>query len=859
MSQRTPPPAPSPSQVSITIVERFDGRERSFTFPLDGRAQVKLGRTPVGGHSGPNDLVLEAPFISRDQSLIVADGEGHRFVHLGGGNAFALGETPITHQHVLRNGDVLQLYEPVSGGLVSISYASAAAPAPAGGLLVPLAGVASLTIGRLDAMLTLAHPTVSRRQATISRHADGRHLLADAGSANGTFVNGQRLRGGSSHLLAVGDVVRIGPFRLVYRGEHLEQHDDRGAFQIDVREMSLQVQGGRTILNDVSLSIAPREFVALVGGSGAGKSTLMKAICGFSRALSGSKHPVTVNGDDYYANFEAFKPQLGYVPQDDILHSSLTVREALSYAARLRLPDSDTAAIAQRVEQALAAVEMTQHVAKPIEKLSGGQRKRVSIAAELLAEPSLFFLDEPTSGLDPGLDLKMMELLRRLAESGRTVVLVTHATENIKACHQVAFMADGRLVYYGPPDQALAFFGVEKFAQIYTRLEGESNPAEPWFAAQLGAELDRWRAAHADQPRPPLSVLWEQKYRGSALRRRFVADRQGHGPPPSAVAASPAARPKRPSALRQYALLTRRYFSLLLRDRRNLLTLLLQAPIIAAMLLLLSSAASFTGVTTVEGRIARVEAQNLAFLLVAVSVWFGIINSARELTKESGIYRRERLSNLLIGPYLASKLTGLALIALVQNAILLGVVGLRVRFPGFDPPLIGPVWAEIFVTLMLISLAGTALGLLISAFAASADQAISIVPLALIPQILFAGLIFDLAPGSPAEALSWLMISRWGLDALGTSVNLNALCQLPNVLYEGEIQPQCAVTEGLGAEGAQIFGRFPFLEQGLEDASNFAGAFTHTPEHLLAMWSVLALFLVGGLALTALLLRRRDA
>jgi ABC-type multidrug transport system ATPase subunit len=865
MQAKNAPPVGIGSQVSLTVVEQYNGRERTFIYPLDGASQVKIGRTPAGGSGGPNQLILEAPFVSRDQGLILPDEHGHRLMHLGGDNAFSVSEQPVLQQHALRDGDVLSLYDPASGGAVRITYTNPLRPALATSATIPLDGIETLTLGRQGAMILLQHPTVSRKHATIIRRPDGRHLLIDGGGPNGTSLNGQQLRGGPARLLAPQDVIRIGPFRLVYTGNSLTRHDERGAFQIDVRNMSLRVPSGRMILDDVSLSIAPREFVALVGGSGAGKSTLMKAICGFSRALSGNKAPVTVNGDDYYANFDAFRPQLGYVPQDDILHSSLTVREALTYTARLRLPDIDAPMIKQRIDDALGAVQIDpKHHITPIEKLSGGQRKRVSIASELLAEPSLFFLDEPTSGLDPGLDLKMMELLRSLAENGRSVILVTHATENIKACHQVAFMADGHLVYYGPPDEALSFFGVEKFSQIYTRLDREGDASAPWFGSQLGAELAMWRSEHRNEQDPPLSVLWKRRYLRSSQYRRFVTDRQSQASRAASAtpnAASVPARRQRPSVLGQYALLTQRYFSLLFRDWRNLLTLLLQAPIIAVMLLILSTASSFTGITSVESRVARVEAQNLAFLLVAVSVWFGIINSARELTKESAIYRRERLSNLGIGTYLASKLTGLSLLALIQNLLLLLIVGMKVRFPAFDPPLLTSVWLEIFIGLMLVSLAGTALGLLISAFAASADQAISIVPLALIPQILFAGLIFDIAPRSVSEWISWLMISRWGLDALGTSLNLNALCQLPNVDYEGSIQPQCAVTDQLStsASGTQVFGQFPFLKQGLEDASNFAGAFAYTSEHLLSVWGTLAAFILVGLLLTAGLLKGRDA
>jgi len=277
----------------------------------------------------------------------------------------------------------------------------------------------------------------------------------------------------------VGDEIRIGPFRLTYTGTQLTQQDESSSIRIDA--LNLKKTGSKNVilLNDISLAIPPRKFVALVGGSGAGKSTLMDALNGLRPAQQGQ---IFYNGQDYYQNLAAFSTQLGYVPQDDIIHRELSVERALYFAAKLRLPDDFTEAqIRQRVEEVLEDVEMKHRRNLLVSRLSGGQRKRVSIALELLAKPNVFFLDEPTSGLDPGLDLKMMLLLRKLADKGHTIILVTHATTNINVCDYVCFLAQGgRLAYYGPPDDAKAFFSKATFAEIYSALEPtEENPNIP--------------------------------------------------------------------------------------------------------------------------------------------------------------------------------------------------------------------------------------------------------------------------------------------------------------------------------------------------------------------------------------------
>src|SRR5437763_5777979 len=329
-------------------------------------------------------------------------------------------------------------------------------------------------------MVVLSHPQVSGRHARLEQ-VHGGYRIIDVGSTNHVYVNTQRI---TNQLLQPGDEIRIGPYKFTYTGTQLTQQDESHVVRIDA--LHLQKVGSKhtILINDISIAIPPRKFVALVGGSGAGKSTLMDALNGLRPAQKGL---VLYNGQDYYRHLAAFSTQLGYVPQEDIIHRDLTVERALYYTARMRLPEDFTQTqIKQRIEEVLEDVDMKHRRGLLVSKLSGGQRKRVSIALELLANPSVFFLDEPTSGLDPGLDRKMMFLLRRLADKGHTIVLVTHATNNINACDYICFLAQGgRLVYFGPPEEAKKFFNKTDFAEIYSALEpSEENPNIPTEAEQ---------------------------------------------------------------------------------------------------------------------------------------------------------------------------------------------------------------------------------------------------------------------------------------------------------------------------------------------------------------------------------------
>lgn len=693
---------------------------------VDGRVVELPEGTLAIGSAADAGLVLDQRWVAPHHARIEEFGGAHQLI--------AEGTVLIAGAHVeaptmLHDGDIVRFPDPATHGLVSITYRNELAPriAPIQHFATP-PGTALLTIGRSEADMVLDQPLVSRHHADLLWR-DGKHVLRDTDSAHGTFVNGERI---VEQALKPGDVVQIGTFRLTYDGDSLDSFDQRGAIRLDATAVT-RVVGGTTILHPTTLSIEPCELVALVGASGAGKSTLMMALCGFARATSGK---VAINGDDLYRGYDTYRSIIGYVPQDDILHRALTVDRALYHAARLRLP-SDTGAteIAARIARVLGEVEMTEHRHKRIEQLSGGQRKRVSIACELLADPVLLFLDEPTSGLDPGLERKLMYTLRRLADGGRTVVLITHATQNIKVCDHIAFLSAGRLVYFGPPSQALDFFGVHDFADIYAKID------VPGDAPKL-----------------------EQHYRESLQYQKYAVERPARAPANGPTREQREENERRSksfaqSRFRQLAILCRRYLELIFADRKNLALLLLQAPVIGALLVLVSTPESLTT--------GRIEAKKLIFMLATTGVWFGVINAAREICKEETVLRRERLAGLRPGPYVASKVVVLALLVLVQSALLLGTVAARTHLPAF------PAALELYGVIVGAGMAGIALGLCISAIATTPDKATSLIPLVLVPQVVFAGIMFALH--GVTEIIAWAIPAHAAVDAMSDVVHMNDL------------------------------------------------------------------------------------
>ncbi len=650
-----------------------------------------------------------------------------------------------TFSKQLARGDVFRI-EDAQGSLLTITYNDGSnAPQVVLPALQPIPLLTpTITIGRLpENDVILNHPQVSARHATLTAE-NGAHRLTDLNSTNRTYVNGLAI---TNVLLKPDDEIRIGPFRLVYTGSELRQYNESESIGIDVVNLRKVGNNQTVLLNDISLSIPPRSFVALVGSSGAGKSTLMDALSGLRPAQQGT---VLYNGQDYYRNLASFRLQLGYVPQEDIIHRDLTVERALHYAARLRLPgDFTPEQIEQRIDEVLEDVEMTHRRSLLIKKLSGGQRKRISIALELLAKPSIFFLDEPTSGLDPGLDRKMMLLLRKLADKGHTVILVTHATSNINICDTVCFMAQGgRLAYYGPPEAAKAYFGQPDFAEIYNVLEPtDEHPTIPQEAEE----------------RFKTSQLYQQ-YIAVPLKQKEVQQTQ----PP--VHKQSQMRPsRRHNPFNQFIVLCQRYLELLWNDKWNLSILFLQAPVIGFILFILVR--TLNEATVFHQPIPlnyQGDAQRFLFILSFAALMFGCINAAREIIKEMPIYKRERTVNLGITSYLFSKIIILGALCLVQCAILLAIMALAAHF--YQGIVMLEIW-ETYIATALVSISGVMIGLAISALVRNSDQAMSFIPLLLIPQVIFSGSMFPLK-NIPLQVFGAFFSLRWAMAALGSSMNL---------------------------------------------------------------------------------------
>ncbi|MBT7189173.1 MAG: ABC transporter permease, partial [Anaerolineae bacterium] len=449
-----------------------------------------------------------------------------------------------------------------------------------------------------------------------------------------------------------------------------------------------------------------------------------------------------------------FRAQLGYVPQNDILHMSLTVEKALDYTARLRLPASiDAEERKKRIATVLDTVSMnTETIRKTrIGNLSGGQRKRVSIAAELLADPKLIYLDEATSGLDPGLEKKMMHTLRRMADEGRTVMLITHATDNIVQTDHVAFISQGRLVFFGPSKEALEFFEVDDFADIYEKIERSG---------------ETWREVF-EKTKPTAFQNYVEARKSNALampKRELPKIKFGLG-----------------DILRQLIVLTQRSLNVLFSDPITLALLLLLLPLTGTLQLIIGSKEILTGdlsiladpvaaaKTMTENYIPFAKTNTFVFVMGLEAVLTGLFVPSNDLVKERGIYLRERMVNLKVLPYLLSKAAIYSVFVVIQVALYLLILSFGMDFPSDGLYTNGTL--EIFITLFLTMMAGISFGFIVSAISRSSEMAIYVLVILLFFQFFFAGTVFDLR-GNSFEPMSYFTTTRWSLTALGVTIDM---------------------------------------------------------------------------------------
>jgi ABC-type multidrug transport system ATPase subunit/pSer/pThr/pTyr-binding forkhead associated (FHA) protein len=625
-------------------------------------------------------------------------------------------------------------------------------PPPPSEVLRPIALAGKMLIGRDEArvQIPLQHPQVSRVHAHITLE-DGRAVLVDLSSANGTFVNGQRIRKPAT--VRRGDQIDIGPYALLFDGQALLPRTRSDNVELVARGVLREVTDRETgnplqLLDDITLVIRPREFVCLLGPSGSGKSTLLSILSGRTLPEEGC---VLVNGQDLHAHFDALKHDIAVVPQKDILHDSLSVGDALWYTARLRLPpDLGAGEVRGCIDETLATVSLQQRRGTLIRHLSGGQVKRASLANEIMCKPSLLFLDEVTSGLDEQTDRDMMDLFRSVADTGKTVVCITHSLANVeRTCHLVVILtAGGKLAFVGKPAEALDYFDIRRLGDVYDRLAPptptpEQLKSDPGIQKRLAEESAR---------------TWQQAFKQSPLFERYISarlPRQEEEPPPPVRAGSRRLGEQGRLFLRQTALLTRRYFAIWRGDFLALLAMLGQSVLVAVLLGVLFGNLSELAKPERAGR-----ALNLLFLLAVTSFWFGCNNAAKEIVKDRVIYTRERDFNVQALSYYCSRFVLLVLFSGLQTMVL----ALIVR-SWCDPPAALPGQC---LFLLGLSVAGVALGLAISALAPTEEMAITLIPVAIIPQIILSGMIAPVKGLSQALARSLITVywGNRGLDAL---------------------------------------------------------------------------------------------
>jgi ABC-type multidrug transport system ATPase subunit/pSer/pThr/pTyr-binding forkhead associated (FHA) protein len=778
------------------------------------------GRVLTIGREADCDIVIAAAMVSGRHAALTV---------LAGGRSFTVEDLGSTNGTFL-NSRQNRITSPVTAGLDDVIYL--------GSYRVPIARIEGLVAGAVDEAsavpegkrvftvgreagdvdVVVDRPQVSRRHAEIEILGPGRFALRDLGSANGVFVNGERIR--ARRTVGVDDTIGLGSFhfrldeagRIVHRDYHGDIMLQAQRVSVDVRDPK-SPQGRKRIVHDVSFTVYPTEFVGLMGPSGAGKTTLMMALNGYTPPSTGRS---LVNDVDLYAHYNAFRGNIGYVPQDDIVFPQLTVYESLYYTARLRLPaDTSRAEIDAKIERILARLEIQQTrdvlIGDAVKKgISGGQRKRVNLAQELITEPALLFLDEPTSGLASEDTINVMRLLRALADDGRTILLTIHqpSLEAYRLLDNVIYLVQGNLAYYGPayPD-SITFFHPEagEGAEREKLLADPANALKPLAHEQRRA----LEAPTPDERRARIEEAVQRRaleYRGSRYFREFVSERAGAAASTD-VQLQPGAKQKadRRGVLRQWAVLTSRAARIKWKDRLNSAILMVQAPIIASVLAAVFAAPG--GESAYFDALARGPAA--LFLLVASAAWFGCSNSAREIVAEQAIYRRERMVNLMIPSYVLSKAAVLGLVCAVQCLVLLGICYVPLQLAGS--------FGAMYGILLLTSLAGLGMGLTLSALVTSVEAAVALVPLLLIPQIILGGVIMPVHEMNPAmRLLSSAMVVRWGYEGM------------LHVEYDdddlGALREECGIRECVWSIGATGYTYYSGDPEEQRDAEESGGA-----------------------------------
>ncbi|MFC4999913.1 FHA domain-containing protein [Dactylosporangium cerinum] len=813
------------------------------------RSLVRPDDTVTIGRDAANDLVVEGTLISRRHAEVIWNDDGWFLRDLGSRNGtYVAGEKaafvaavdggevhlgaadgPAVTFKVITITEQIPVQPPVpqqpAAQQPAAQQPAQHPPAVPREAALHTAG-ALIRLGRgPDNDIVLSDLRTSRNHAELRRTPTG-YEVVDLGSRNGTFHNGKQV---TRQAMQPGDMISIGKHEFIFDGMRLHEFEDAGPSSLIADDLTVRIKDA-ILLDDVSFALAEGSLLAVIGPSGCGKSTLVKAVAGLRPATQGT---VRYDGRDLYADYAELRYRIGMVPQDDVLHRQLTVRRALRFAAALRFADDVPRKERRvRVAEVLRTLNLTERAKMRIDKLSGGQRKRVSVALELLTEPSLLFLDEPTSGLDPALDKEVMEELRDLADKGRTVAVVTHNVMHLDLCDRVLVLTvGGRMGYFGPPADLLSFFGAEDYAEVFrevttnaehwTRTYRSSELYTQYVTAQIAeAPLPKPAAVErvtVPMPRDPADAAIPAAVPTAAVPTAAIpaatsldspTDEQAMPKrPSSAPAASPAPEPSpggkparavgrarvklggaslrsralHPAApIRQFLTLCLRMFWVIGADR-GLALFTVGLPL--ALALLTRTVPGENGLAPGPGRIS-LEAQRLLVVLAVGAAFLGTAAAIREIVNEATIYKRERAVGLSAGAYLASKVFVFSIIIVGQTALFtwLALLG---KNPPKDPLIFQEHWLlEISIPVALVALASMAFGLLVSALAKTTEQTTPVLVVVVMAQLVLSGGLFELQGQTVLQVIAWIFPTRWGLAAGASTVDLTSMIPFEDSLWE---------------------------------------------------------------------------
>ncbi|MGA8332562.1 MAG: ATP-binding cassette domain-containing protein [Mycobacterium sp.] len=593
-----------------------------------------------------------------------------------------------------------------------------------------VASLRSATVGRAKTNNIVVEDALASRVHAVLTSTPAGLEIRDNNSSNGTFVNGLLI---TSTTLRDGDVVTIGNTDLLATGNNLvPQPAVARTSGLTAYGLALTIDG-RQLLQDVSFTAKPGTLTAVIGPSGAGKSTLVKLIGG---AMPCSAGVVAFDGHDVHAEYASMRSRIGMVPQDDVVHRQLTVEQALNFAAELRLPP-DTSADDRRevVDRVLDELELAPHKKTRVDKLSGGQRKRASVAMELLTGPSLLILDEPTSGLDPALDRQVMTMLRRLADAGRVVIVVTHSLTYVSMCDQILLLAPGgKTAFADAPAQIGPVMGSTDWADIFARV---STDPEGVHRAYL--------TRHPAAPRRPSPT----------------------------AGAAPLGHPPQTSLWRQVITLARRQTRLITSDR-GYFAFLAVLPVVLGVLSL--AVPGNTGLGSVNPT-APEEPIDILILLNIGAVFLGTALTVRDLVSERMIFQRERAVGLSASAYLMAKVVIFSAAALMGTAVMVAITTIGKGAPSHGGVLLGhgvfPAVIELYLGLALTAITSAMVGLVLSSLARSTEQVLPMLVVSIMVSMVLAGGLIPVTGRLVLDQLSWLVPGRWGFAASASTVDLN--------------------------------------------------------------------------------------